>query len=280
MVVGDLLLHPHQFIAAGYFFLLGHVTIELCRRRVGLERIGEHAGPFKFPLPHKVHEFFKLRAGLAGKPSDKRRAHGEVGNAAAKLFQECLGRRTRHATLHPLQDGIARVLQWHVEVGNDPLARGNRVDEPVGEIHWVEIHQPNPLNAVDGLKLLEQLHQAWLTVTVHAVIGCVLGDDDQLLHAVCGQFAGLSHDLLNRLRGVLASHLGDRTKRACPVAAFRNLEIRHVPRRDSHSPAVFQGRRGGRTKDASLFAQAANQPLGRPRDLISRENADHRVDPR
>ena len=141
----------------------------------------------------------------------------------------------------------------------------------------VEIHQPDPLDPVHLLELVEQFHEPGLAVEVHAVVGRVLRDDHQLFHAVGGEFAGLADHLLDRLGGMLAPHLRDRAEGAGAIAALGDLEVGHVPRRDPHPARVVEGAGGGGAKDAPLVAKAADEPFGRAGDLVPREDADHGI---
>ena len=73
------------------------------------------------------------------------------------------------------------------------FAVGQRLDQLVGEVDRVGVQDANPVDAVDLVQLAEQLGQARPAVEVEAVVGRVLGDDDQLADAVGGQLAGLGH---------------------------------------------------------------------------------------
>ena len=269
MLVGDRLLHLHQLIPPCCLFLVGHVPVEPRCRRVWLQRIGEHPHPLKLPVLGEGDHFLELLAGLAGKSRDERCPQHQAGNPAPELPQQFLRRPPRHAPLHPLEHRVAGVLQRHVEVGNDLRAGGDLVDEAIGEMDRVEIHEPDPLDPVDLLEFFEQFHEPGLAVEVHSVVGRVLRDDHQFLHAVGGQFLGLADHLLDRLGGVLAPHLRDRTEGAGAVAALGDLEVGHVPRRDPHAAGVVE-RPGGRgAENAPLVSEAADEPFGCAGDLVA-----------
>ena len=140
---------------------------------------------------------------------------------------------------------------------------GDRVDQLVGHVHRVEVHQPDPVETVDLLQLAQQLHQPRFAVQVHAVVGRVLGDDHQFAHAVGRQLAGLGDDLFDRLGGVLAAHLRDRAERAEPVAALGDLQVREMPRRDPQPGGVGQ-RMGRRRVEHAAAARRGRPRAGRP----------------
>ena len=169
-----------------------------------------------------------------------------------------------HASLHPPQHAVVGMLQRHVEIRHDPLRRGDRVDQLVGYVHRIEVHQANPVEPVDLLQLAEQFDEPRLAVQVHAVVRRVLGHDHQLAHAVGGQLTGLGDHFFDRLGGVLAAHLRDRAERAQPVAAFGDLQEREMLRRDSQPGRVGQrvGRRRVEDRCAvRLVRPAAGRPL-------------------
>ena len=162
------------------------MPVEPGRRGVGLQRIGKHAHPLKPPALYEVDHLLKLVPGLSRKTRDECRAKHEVGNLVAEFAQELFRRRPVDPPLHPLEHRVAGVLERHVEVGDDLPARGNLFDEPVGEIHRVEVHQPDPLEPLDLLKRVEQFHEPRLAIEVEAVIGRILRDDYELLHPIRG----------------------------------------------------------------------------------------------
>ena len=177
-----------------------------------------------------------------------------------------------------LQHAVVDVLQRHVDVRHDPLRRGDGVDQFVGHVHRVEVHEPNPIEAFDLFQLAKQLGQPRLAVEVHAVVGRVLGDDHQLAHAIGRQFAGFGDDFFHRLRVVLAAHFGNRAERAEPVAAFRDFQKRKVPRRDSQPGRIGQRMRRRGMEDHPLFVKSAEQTVGNLGDFLAAEHADQVID--
>ncbi len=76
-----------------------------------------------------------------------------------------------------------------------------------------------------AIELAQQFGQADLAVEIEAVIGGVLGDDDQFADAVGGEFVRLADDFLDRLGDVLAAHAGDGAEGAGAVAALGDFQI-------------------------------------------------------
>ena len=156
--------------------------------------------------------------------------------------------------------------------------RAQRLVQLVGEVVRVVVEDADPVDPLDLVELAEQLGQPGPAVEVDAVIGHVLGDEDQLADAVGGQLAGLLDDLLDRLGDVLAAHVGDRAEGAEPVAAFGDLQVGEVPGRDPQPGAVVLGLDRGGAEDGALLVQAAHDPVGDPGDLLAAEDADDLVD--
>ena len=85
-------------------------------------------------------------------------------------------------------------------------------------------------------------------------------------------------DLLDRLGDVLAAHLGDRAEGAEPVAAFGDLQVGEVPRRDPQPGRVVLGLDGRGAEDGPLLVQPAHEPVGDLGDLLAAEDADDLID--
>ena len=280
MLVGDALLHGHQFVAACHPLGLGEMAVEAGGRRVVLEGVGEHAEPLEPPPPDEVEQLLELATGLPGEPGDEGGAQHEIGDRLAQRAEKVLRGRTVDAALHALEHRITRVLQRQVEVGHDPVAAGDRRDEPVGEVDRVEVHEPDPLDAVDPLERREQLDQSGLPVDVDPVEGGVLGHDDELAHAVGREFPGLADHLPHRLARMPAAHAWNRAEGARPVAPLGDLEIGDVARRHPHASGVVEGPCRSRAEDAALLGEPADEPFGGAGHLVAREDADRGVDAR
>src|SRR5207248_11223407 len=115
---------------------------------------------------------------------------------------------------------------------------------------------------------------------VQAVVGGVLGDQEQLARAVGGELPGLAQDLIDGLGDVLAAHGGDGAEGAEAVAALGDLEVGEVARGDAQPGGVFQGADGGGPEEGALLVgpavpEGAVEDLG---DLLAAEDADDVVD--
>ena len=161
---------------------------------------------------------------------------GQISRQRAHALEIVLGARR---ALHRFEDARARVLERHVEVGQDLAFRHERdhfVDVRIG----IDVVQPHP-DAELAERARELGHarlqrpaapEAGAVFDVHAVGARVLRDDEQLLHAGLHQVLGFLHHLADRAAHEVAAHRGDDAERAAVVAAFGDLQIRVVPRRE------------------------------------------------
>src|SRR5262249_38162927 len=180
--------------------------------------------------------------------------------------------------LHAPQHAVVDVLQRQVEVRDDLASGGEGVDQLVGEVDRVGVEDADPLDTVDAVQFAQQFRETNTTVQIEAIVGRVLGDDDQLADAVLGQLAGLADDLLDRLGDVLAAHAGDGTEGAEPVATFGDLQIRIVARCDAQPSGILEGadRRG--TEQGALFAAIGERAGDDGTDLLAAEDPDEVID--
>ncbi|MBR6263775.1 MAG: hypothetical protein IKR05_11255 [Prevotella sp.] len=117
----------------------------------------------------------------------------------------------------------------------------HQVEQLIGEAQRVAVMQADPLEAVDVSQCLHQLHDMRLAVNVVAVIGQVLGDEDELLHALLGQTSRLFDEVVHRHGYMAATDERDGTESATAVAAFGDLEISVMLRGGKHTAAAIVG---------------------------------------
>ena len=144
----------------------------------------------------------------------------------------------RGRPLHRLQHVGARVLEGDVEIGQD-LALGHQADDLVDMRVGVDILQPDPgaelaelLGEVEEFGAdLAVLPRALGIFQVDAIGRGVLRDDQQFLDAGLDQPLGLAQHVIGRPRHQIAAQFRDDAEAAAVVAAFGNLQIGVVARR-------------------------------------------------
>src|SRR5262245_3440456 len=96
-------------------------------------------------------KLLKVGVGFAGEAGDKGGSQSQIGNARAEAGKQVFGFGASDAAAHAAEHGVAGMLKRNVDVGEDLVAVGNRIDERVVDVHRIEVHQANPLDAGDLL---------------------------------------------------------------------------------------------------------------------------------
>ncbi len=169
------------------------------------------------------------------------------------------------------------MLERHVEIGDDPLGASQHLVKLFGEVVGVVVEDADPIELFDLIELAEEFGQPGPAVEIDAVIGHILGHQDQLANAIGGQLASLFDHPLDRLRHMLAAHIRDGTERTEPIASLGDLEVGEVAGCDPQPGAVILGLHRRRAKDRALLVQPAEDPFRDPRDLLAAEDADDLV---
>ena len=153
----------------------------------------------------------------------------------------------RGRPLHQLQDARARVLERHIEIGNQTAGRhviAHHRDHVVDVRIRVDVMQAHPgaVRVRERIELARELghprlHRPALPETgavadVDAVRARVLRHDAQLLHAGAQQPLRFGHHLAERPRHEIAAHRRNDAERAAVIAALADLEIRVMARRE------------------------------------------------
>ena len=68
----------------------------------------------------------------------------------------------------------------------------------IWETERIAIMQADPFKAIDVAQSFHQLHNVRLAVNVVAIIGQVLCDEDEFLHALLGQTFGFFDEVVHR----------------------------------------------------------------------------------
>ena len=92
------------------------------------------------------------------------------GSAVAEALEEqALVARARPRPAHPLEDAVGGVLERQVDVADDLVAGGDRLDGLVGDRRRVEVEQPDPGDAVDLVQLAQEPGEGAALAAVDAV---------------------------------------------------------------------------------------------------------------
>jgi hypothetical protein len=116
------------------------------------------------------------------------------------------------------------MLEWKVEVRQEPRVRGNHVEQSLGEVIGMDVEKTDPEIALQGGDVGKQRHQLGPSAVL-AVGAQVLGNEDELLYSPVTQSAYLCNDLGPVPACKSASYEGDGAVRAAIGAALRDLHV-------------------------------------------------------
>ena len=103
----------------------------------------------------EIHQLFKIVIRFAREPSDHRRPHDQVVDARSQVAHDFFLQATCGLARHAFEHLVTGMLQWHVDVRQNPFRASKRIDQAIIDVHRIKIHQPNPVNRFD----LIEFHQ-------------------------------------------------------------------------------------------------------------------------
>ena len=200
--------------------------------------------------------------GFAGEADDERRANGDAWDASANPGDEIDDVLAGRFAAHREQHLGVNVLQRDVDVARHFFAASDGRDEFVAEMGGVRVEQANPEIAVDLVDRFEQMNQrnaaagihelgraGFFFPEIHSVIGRVLADEVELLHAFRDQIFDFSDNAMDRAGAMFAAHLRDDAKRARMIAALGDFHVSRMRRRQPKPRRVVVGNVNGLARD-------------------------------
>src|SRR5690606_5830811 len=165
--------------------------------------------------------------------------------------------------------------------GQDALFARHHVDQSIGDVAGVGVHQAQPGHVRRDLdEALQQRGEPILQAEVVPVIGGILRDQDDLPHAEVVEPGRLLDERLKRAADVRALDLGDGAERAGAAAAIRDLEVGAGALHGGAEYAALVGADGqrfaGQVVDR-LGAGAPAQTLNQVEHIHPAPRADHAV---
>ena len=131
------------------------------------------------------------------------------------------------------------MLDGDIQVFHDLVVACDLVDQLIVKLVGVEVMEPDPANPLDCGKLPAQLGQTAFPVQVRAVASDILGNHDQLLHAVLRQILRLRHHVFQTAGAVVSANVGDGAEGAEVVAALGNTQIGPAGTGGNHPGDLF-----------------------------------------
>ena len=251
-------------------------------------RILEGAEALEAALTDEVEQVFEFGLAFAGMAHDERGAEDDAGNQGAHPGHQVARLPAVDAAPHHREDAVGAVLQRDVDVGADLRVVGHQAEHILRKAGGIAVVEPDPFDAVDLRELLQQAGQAAFSVAVEPVVGRVLGDDDEFLHALGGQAARLFHQIFHGHAHVRAADERNGAVGTGAVAAFRNLEIGIVRRCGEHPvqgievqdafPAVHFGDFGRKFFAVALRQAAEHRNFAHAPLLLGLDGLQDRLD--
>ena len=203
--------------------------------------VGEDPEAVETHLADKVEQLRKVGLRLARIAHQQGRAQRQVGNCPAQTADQLHRLGLRVAAVHGRKLGVGDMLEGDVEVFADLGFGSHHLDHVVGEGRRVGVVEADPRDPLDAAEAAQQLAEHAAPVEVDAVVGRILGDDDQLAHAGRGELPGFGFELLHRNRDVRPADERNGAVAALPVAALRDLQVGVVPGRRQQTLGLQRG---------------------------------------
>ena len=185
------------------------------------------------------------------------------------------------------------MLERDVDVAHDVLGPPDGLDELVAPMGGVRVEQADPEVPLDLVQLAEERGERLalggvdlaarvrtrVGPAVHAEVGGVLGDQVDLLDALGDELAGFLDDGFDRAAAVTAADAGDDAEGAGVVAAFGDLDVGRVTRREAEARGVeVRDVRRGLGQELGHAGFAAHDLMDDGDDVGDLVEADESVD--
>ncbi len=222
--------------------LLDVVWNDGCVQQVGwrafYRRVLEATDAVELGFGQPVQQVLEVFFGLAREADDEGRTDDQLRADLAPVLDARQGLVFEGWAFHGLEDFRAGVLERDVQVRQD-LAGGHQWDQLVHVRVRVNVVQAHPYaQAAQGFAEFghagfhrRAVPEAGAVFHIDAVGAGVLGDHQQLFHAGFDQTLGFVEHVADRAADQLAAHRRDDAEAAAVVAAFGNLQVRIVARR-------------------------------------------------
>src|SRR5581483_4692077 len=139
---------------------------------------------------------------------------------------------------------------------------GNNIQQLLSDFVGIGVKEPDPLWQFcrDLRQPSKQVRQSVLEAEILTVAGCVLADQIDLAHAHCKHLRSLVNHAFEAAATELAPKLRNDAERTRMVAAFRDFDVRGVPRCREYasSEIVIQVRHGRERLRCQSFAKGGD----------------------
>ena len=235
---GNFLLVRHEALPALLLHLFRHRAWQLVCGRAFNGLVLEAADAVELGFGEPVEQVLHVVFRLAGEADDEGGAQRDVRADVAPALDPVEHLVGVGRAAHVLQHGGRGVLEGNVEVGQDLALRHQRdhlIHMRIG-VNVVQAYPCPKLAQFAGKVGHVRAHLAALprrggVLEIEAVGGGILADDQQFLRARRHQLLRLAQHGIDRARGQIAANGGNNAEGAAVVAAFGNLQVAVVARR-------------------------------------------------
>src|SRR5262245_30684678 len=146
-------------------------------------------------------------------------------------------------TLHSIENRPARMLIWNIEIFAQTVFVRDQPDQFVGNHIGITVEKPYPFQTIDLNQLPQQLRDALCQPKVLSVSHRILGNDHKFPDALFCKPPRLRNEICDAAAAEPTAKTRNRAEGAHVIAAFGNLQVRHVGwrREDSRDRWNFLG---------------------------------------
>ena len=199
--------------------LVGHLR----GHGVFLGRVGKAAQAVKFDGLDEVAQLGVLLLGLAGEARDQRGAQRDTGDGSPQPGDGILDLLAAATAVHRFQHGVVAVLDGQVKIGHDLGVADEGRNKFIADTFRIGVQHANPADTVDFLQAVQQLTDGTGFAPVLTISSGVLGNQNQLPHALASQPAGLGHTVVDLAAAQRTADQRDGAVVAAVVAALGNF---------------------------------------------------------
>ena len=239
----DRLLRRHEAVPAFFFQLLGHGVRQRVRGRVVHGLVAEAADAVELGLLEPVEQRLEILLGLAGEADDERRADRELGHGFAPLADALQRLRFgRRAASSPSGSSGSRAGTARRDTAapcRRPSAESARrradTDRRSASAPTRRARRAPAARSVMRAATSRPRHADSVYLHVDAVRARVLRDHEQLAHAGAHEPLGFAEHVARGAADEVAAQARDDAEAAAVIAAFGDLQVRVVARRELHA---------------------------------------------
>ncbi len=150
-LAGNALLETHGFPETRLLHLRKNLARHLRRPGTLLAGIGKDPKTLETDGGDEIEQGLEMLLGLAGEADDERGAERQPGDARAEAADQLFDMPARGFAPHTQEHLLVDVLERHIDIPGNLVARGDGLDEFVAPMSRMGIEEANPEIALDFL---------------------------------------------------------------------------------------------------------------------------------